>query len=90
MWLGDMILRDRFWRFFDLADNLWVTVVDMFILGMGEGGESWRLRLRLLAWEEKLVGECRDLLHNVTLQVDTEDHWLWISELAEGYTVCGD
>jgi len=27
-----------------------------FLLGWGEGGDAWKWRRRLLAWEEKLVG----------------------------------
>lgn len=35
MWLGEVILRDRFRRLFDLTKDRIVTVVDMFALGWG-------------------------------------------------------
>jgi len=47
-----------------------MTVAYMFALDWGEDGEAWKWRRRLLAWEEELVGECKNLLHNVTLHVD--------------------
>jgi len=45
----------------------------MFVLGWEEGGEVWQWRRRLWDWEEELVGECRALLANVTLQVSLSD-----------------
>jgi len=32
-------------------------------------------RRRLWAWEEKLVGECKALLFDITMQVNILDHW---------------
>lgn len=29
-------------------------------------------------WEEELMGECIERLTLVILQVDVEDHWIWI------------
>jgi len=49
----------------------------MHALGWGENGEAWGWRHRLLAWEEDLVVEIRNLLYNVTLQESGEDVWMW-------------
>jgi HEAT repeat protein len=76
-WLGDMSLRTRFSRLFDLSNNKLCTVADMFSLGWEEGGEAWRWRRRLWAWEEVLVEECRNLLNNIVLQTDISDRWQW-------------
>jgi len=46
-------------------DALLLSVADLFALGWGEGGESWKGRRRLFAWEKKMVGECCSLLSNV-------------------------
>jgi hypothetical protein len=64
-------------------------VTEMFSLCWGEGGETWGWRRRLLAWEEDLVGECRYLLSNVTLQDIETDIWQWCPTVGDGYTVCG-
>jgi hypothetical protein len=40
-----------------------------------EGGETWKWRRRLWAWEEEMVVECMNLLLIVMLQVDTDDRW---------------
>lgn len=32
-WLGDVSLRDRFWRLFDLNENKLLTMTYMFSLG---------------------------------------------------------
>jgi len=39
--------------------------------------------------EDDLVGECRELLHNVIMQVNVEDKWIWQLEPGVGYSVCG-
>jgi len=36
-----------------------------------------------------LVGECRNLLLFVTLQVDIQDRWVWILEPADSYIIRG-
>ncbi|GAU37371.1 hypothetical protein TSUD_277450 [Trifolium subterraneum] len=48
---------------------VWLTmgVAEIFGLGLGVGGEAWKWRQRLLAWEE-LVMECVDRLSYVLLQ----------------------
>lgn len=67
-WLGELSLRDRFRRLFDLSEHKWSSVADM---------------------EENLVGDCRILLQNITLQVEHEDQRLWKLDLVGGYTVGG-
>jgi len=65
----------------------WVSVFDLFQLGWGENGETWKWRRSLFAWEEEQVGELCLLLQNVTLQVDKEDIWIWNLEKSNAYTV---
>jgi len=61
----------------------------MFDLGWTEGGEAWKWRHNLWAWEEELLVECRSLLLIVVLQVDVEDTWTWLPDPGRGYTVKG-
>ena len=39
-------------------------------------------------WEEDLVGECRSLLSNVTLQDIVTDVWEWLPNVGDGYRAC--
>lgn len=61
----------------------------MFDLGWDEGGEAWKRRRRLWAWEEELLGECRLLLLTVVLQVSGNDLFMWLPDRGVGYTVRG-
>jgi len=61
----------------------------MHALGWGIDGEAWRWRRRLLAWEEDLMVEIRNLLSNVILQESLSDVWLWRPNTGEGFTVRG-
>ena len=88
-WLGDVPLRRRFGRLFDLATTQLISVADMFELGWEEGGEAWRWRRRLWAWEEDMLAECRQLLDGVYVQASTFDRWQWDPDIHEGYTVRG-
>jgi len=54
---------------------------------VGDVGQAWNWRRGLFAWEEELVGELKLLLHNVTLQVEKEDRWLWNLETSHVYSV---
>jgi len=47
----------------------------------------WRWRRGLFAWEEELIGELILLLHNVTLQVNKDDKWLWTLETSKTFSV---
>lgn len=42
-----------------------------------------------MAWEEKLLGECKILLLTMFLHNDLEDGWVWSPEPGDGYTICG-
>ena len=86
-WCGDAPFCVRFRRLYDLAENKAITVRNMFSLGWEDGGEAWQWRRRLWAWEEELVGECRELLSNVTLQDNTTDAWHWLLDQTGGYSV---
>ena len=87
VWVGGMTFRERFSRLFDLSLLKDVSVFDMCQVGWGEGGEAWKWRQGLFAWEEEVVGELCLLLQNVTLQVDKEDMWHWKLESSNAYTV---
>jgi len=82
-------LRDRFRRLYDLSNYKELTVGEMHVLGWGEEGEAWEWRHRLMAWEEKLVGEMKLLLANVSLQDSSPYVWLWCPNAGDGYTVRG-
>jgi hypothetical protein len=88
-WLGDVPLRTRFSRLFDLANNKLSTVADLFALGWETEGGAWNWRRPLWVWEEELVEECRQLLNGVVLQSDISDRWLWDSNNDDVYTVRG-
>ncbi|KEH23450.1 hypothetical protein MTR_7g081765 [Medicago truncatula] len=87
IWVGDIPLKIKFSRLYDLALNKESLVVDMMrILGAdGEGGGMWRRRL--LAWEEESVRECVVLFHNVVLQENVHDVWRWSLDPVHGYSV---
>ena len=80
-WLGEASLSFRFKRLYDLTVFKGESVFELSQLGWGEEGGAWRWRQRLLAWEEKSVGELILLLQNVTLQVNKVDRWLWTWKL---------
>jgi len=88
-WIGDIPLRLRFPRLFDLAVNKESKVVDMWWLGWGLEGGAWGWRRRLLAWEEESVRECSMLLHNFVMQDTIHDTWRWQLDPINGYTVRG-
>jgi len=62
--LGGVPLAVRFRRLYELCVNKLCSVGDMFASGWEEG-----------EWEEELLGECRLLLSDVTLHVQTSDQW---------------
>ncbi|GAU51648.1 hypothetical protein TSUD_414700 [Trifolium subterraneum] len=86
-WLDDCSLARSFGRLFDLAENKLTTVHDMYEAGWGVGGEAWKWRRRLYAWEEDLVLECITRLSNVVLQVDARDAWVWKLHPSQSYSV---
>ena len=88
-WVGDVPLRKRFPRLFDLSSNKLATVEEMFTLCWSDGGEAWRWKCRLWAWEEDMVVECRLLLDGFVLYSDISDRWHCDPDISEGYTVNG-
>jgi len=75
IWVGDIPLRLKFPRLFDLAVNKECTVEEMDRLGweVEVGGRAWEWRRRLLAWEEESVGECSIMLLNDVMQDTVHD-----------------
>ncbi|CAJ2646720.1 unnamed protein product [Trifolium pratense] len=88
-WVDGISLRERFGRLFVLAETKSHTVAEMFVLGWGRGGEAWKWRRQLRAWEEELLGECQSLLLDISLQDQTSDRWQWSPDPDTGYTVRG-
>ncbi|GAU44846.1 hypothetical protein TSUD_400470 [Trifolium subterraneum] len=86
-WLEECRLQRSFCRLYDLAENKSVSVADMFEVGWGIGGEAWKWRLRLFAWEEELVLGCVGKLANIFLQVDEVDRWVWKLHSSQSYSV---
>lgn len=82
-----MSFRVRFSSLFDLSLLKGISVNDMCQLGWGEEGEAWRWRQRFFVWEEEGMGELILLLHNLILQDDKEDRWLWTLESFKTFTV---
>ncbi|GAU30291.1 hypothetical protein TSUD_385120 [Trifolium subterraneum] len=76
-WLGDSPLSRSFSRLYVLAVDKNILVADMFAAGWGIGGEAWKWRRRLFAWEEELVAGCIARLSNVSLQAEVPDSWVW-------------
>jgi len=64
-WVGDVPLCEKFSRLYDLSENKFSFVAQMFDWGWEEGGEAWRRRRRLWAWEEELLVERTTLLLTV-------------------------
>jgi hypothetical protein len=62
-------------------------VSEMFELGWGVGGEAWKWRRRLHAWEEGLVLECVGRVSSCVLQVGMIDRWVWKLHTSQCYTV---
>ncbi|GAU20544.1 hypothetical protein TSUD_131020 [Trifolium subterraneum] len=75
-WLEDSPLSRSFSRLYDLVVDKNILVADMFEDGWGVGGEAWKWRRRLFAWEEDLVAGCIARLANVSLQVGVPDSWV--------------
>jgi len=86
-WLDGEPLCKAFVRLFELSENKLETVVNMMGRGWCAGGEAWRWRRRLFAWEELLLGESVARLTSVTLQVGRVDKWSWSLHTSNCYTV---
>jgi hypothetical protein len=86
-WVGDVPLRLKYPRLFDLAMNKECKVADMGRLGWTVDGRAWEWRRRLFAWEEECVRECSVLLNNFVLQDNVDDKWRWLLDPVNGYSV---
>ena len=86
-WIGDIPLKLKFPRLFDLSDCKESTVEEMSRLGWEEEGLVWVRRRRLLAWEEESVRECSAMSHNFVLQDNVHDTWRWQLDPIRGYSV---
>ena len=76
-----------FMRLFDLVENKSISVADMCGLGWEERGVAWQWRCRLWAWEEELLEECMILLHDISLQINSTNHWQWMLDPSGSYSV---
>ncbi|PNX65853.1 receptor-like protein kinase ANXUR2, partial [Trifolium pratense] len=67
-WMDETPLCERFGRLYALSETKSFTVAEMFALGWGREGAAWVWRRQLRAWEEEMLGECQNLLSNISLQ----------------------
>jgi len=81
--VGEISLRNKFPRLFDLAVYKEVSVEEMSRLGWA----AWVWRRRLMVWEEESVRECFVLLNNIVLQDQLNDTWKWLLDHLHGYSV---
>ncbi|GAU47626.1 hypothetical protein TSUD_281040 [Trifolium subterraneum] len=88
-WLGGVSLRERYGRLFDLTENKSSIVADICSLGWEAAGDAWVWRRMLWVWEEEMLGECQDLLHNFIVQAQVTDSWQWQHDPVRGYTIQG-
>jgi len=86
-WLGEIPLRLKFLRLFDLSVRKESMMEEMSRLGWEEDGLAWVWRRCLLAWEEESVRECSALLYNIVLQDNVHDSWRWQLDPIRGYSV---
>ena len=86
-WLDGKPLYKGFVWLFELSENKFETVANMFAKGWGANGEAWRWRRRLFAWEEDRLAECVARLTSITLQVERVDRWIWSLHTSNCYTV---
>ena len=87
--MGAVPLFVQFSRLYDLAVNKSITVDGMFLSGWEEGGEAWQWRQQLWSWEVELLGECRTLLFDISLQHNSTYRWVWRLDMSNGYSVSG-
>lgn len=88
-WCGGVPLREWFPRLYELAVDKTVTVANICSLGMRHGGEGWRWRRRLWAWEENVLEECRAFPLDVSLFPNITNTWVWLIDPIGGYSVRG-
>lgn len=69
LWVDGVTLHSCFNRLFDLSENKFVTVSEMFHLGRDVNGEAWKWRRRLFVWEEDQVRECKALVFSTILRM---------------------
>jgi len=89
IWVGEIPLKLKFPRLFDLSVDKECSVEKMRreLGAVDERGRVWRRRL--MAWEEESVRECFMLFHNIVFQKHVEDTWQWLLDLIHGYSVRG-
>ncbi|GAU21951.1 hypothetical protein TSUD_110910 [Trifolium subterraneum] len=87
-WLGEgFVLRERFPRLAGLSAEPGISVGALYRRGWGVGGAGWSWRHQLFAWEEELLEECCALFHNIVLQNNASDRWLWRTANSESFSV---
>jgi len=87
VWVGEVSLRVRFPRLFDLSGYKELIVAEMCQLGWGVDGQAWWWRRGVVCMGRGVGGDLILLLHGVVLQVDKADKWLWILETSHVYSV---
>jgi hypothetical protein len=61
----------------------------MYSLWWEAGGETWAWKRQLRVWEEELLRECQNLLHDLFLQAQCSNIWQWQHDPNSGFSVRG-
>lgn len=86
-WVGDVKLKQKFKRLFELSEQR-----DSVVGGVGEWeGERWNWKFRwrrdLFEREKQLLEVFMQEISAVQILKDKQDGWSWAGDLATGYTV---
>lgn len=63
-----------------------VSLLNQFLYRFGK---TMKWRCRLWTWEEKMLGECMSLFHDILSQHNFADHWQWKPDPSGGYSIRG-
>ena len=88
-WLREVPFCVRLRWLFDLTENKFMTVANLFSVDSEQWGDLWRWRRNLWQWEEEMLMERRTLLLDVFLSPNVSDRWVWLPDPSDGYTVRG-
>ncbi|KAK2426239.1 hypothetical protein P8452_40952 [Trifolium repens] len=86
IWVGNQSLEHRFPRLFSMSVQQGETITE--VGSWMNRVWRWELRWRrgFFVWEEQLLHELEDVIHNVNI-VDTDDRWVWNPDLVGGFSV---
>lgn len=76
-WIGDLALKDRFPRLYQLVVGKYDSVADVVNSDSGIRRCNFRWRRVLFEWEKELKGELYGCLSEVQITNGKEDEWQW-------------